>query len=92
MTYSIDELEKAFGVNQESGPNQQPQNEELLIDKKYIYDVHSHFSSHLKKVSEELQELESKVSIKRNEFFKVQGAYELISGLKRDLDNANQKK
>lgn len=90
MAYNIDQLEKAFGVNQGHSQNTQSEEDDVSIDGKYISNMHTQFSKQLQKVSEELQELESKISVKRNEFFKLQGAYEIISGLKRDIDNAKK--
>jgi len=94
MSYNIEELEKAFGVH-EGGENggqpqqryQAPQEEsdEKVMDTNYITKVYDSFEREFKRVSAELQELEAKTNQKRLEFAKLQGAYELLIGFKRDL-------
>lgn len=94
MSYNIDELEKAFGVDQgDERPRSQQQyqkpiqreEEEKVMDSEYLTKVHENFDKELRRVGQELQELEDKVNRKRLEFAKLQGAFELVSGFKRDL-------
>lgn len=94
MSYNIDELEKAFGVDQgDERPRSQqqyqrqvqPEDDQKVMDSEYITKVHENFDKELRRVGQELQELEDKVNRKRLEFAKLQGAFELVSGFKRDL-------
>lgn len=91
MSYNIEELEKAFGVHEDTPQQPRPQQsqqgseDEKVMDKEYITKVYSSFESEFKRVSAELQELETKTAQKRLEFAKLQGAYELLIGFKRDL-------
>jgi len=88
MSYSIDELEKAFGVNQEN-PRQSGSVDENdnVIEKEYIDKMHDQFLNQLQKVGKELNNLEQQVTEKRTEFLKVQGAYEVIQGMKKGMES-----
>lgn len=93
MSYNIDELEKAFGVDQgDERPRSQqqyqqfqPEDDQKVMDSEYITKVHEGFDKELRRVGQELQELEEKLNRKRLEFAKLQGAFEVVSGFKRDL-------
>ena len=99
MSYNIDELEKAFGVDQgdERDPQVAPQpraprasyssgdDDEKVMDLDYIRKVTDNFSQKLRKVGAELQELEEQTQRKRLEFTKLQGAFEVVAGFRQDL-------
>lgn len=88
MSYNIEDLEKAFGVHQDSESLQDQQivgGEGKVMDKDYISKVHDSFEKEYRRVSAELMDLEAKTNQKRLEFTKLQGAYELLVGFKRDL-------
>ena len=86
MTYNIEELEKAFGVGEEAQKGKQNEDEELVIEKAYIDKMHEQFANQLQKVGKELEILEQQTSSKRTEFLKVQGAYEVLTGIKRGVE------
>lgn len=96
MSYNIDELEKAFGVDQ--GDERDPQvasqprasyssgdDDEKVMDLDYIRKVTDNLDQQLRKVGAELQELEEQTQRKRLEFTKLQGAFEVVAGFRQDL-------
>lgn len=97
MSYNIDELEKAFGVDQ--GDERNPQShlssqprasyssgdDEKVMDLDYIKKVTDGLDQQLRKVGAELQELEEQTQRKRLEFTKLQGAFEVVTGFRQDL-------
>jgi len=97
MSYNIDELEKAFGVDQgdEGNPQRhlgsQPRasyssvDDEKVMDLDYIKKVTDGLDQQLRKVGAELQELEEQTQRKRLEFTKLQGAFEVVAGFRQDL-------
>lgn len=98
MSYNIDELEKAFGVDQgdEGNPQRhlgsQPRasyssgdDDDKVMDLDYIRKVTDGLDQQLRKVGAELQELEEQTQRKRLEFTKLQGAFEVVAGFRQDL-------